>query len=173
MEWTILEKCGTTIVGLDCDGDGDSIDEAAQVAAQVDTVFVCIGEEAYAEKPGDLHSLDLVPGQVELVRRLREANAKAKIIVIYFGGRTRLLGDIPTMADAVLVAFLPGPDAGKAVMNVLTGSYNPSGRLPITYPKYQDGSGAPYLHPISEMCTQSDYENQPLPHYGLAPSCEV
>ena len=71
--------------------------------------------------------------------------------------------------DAVLVGFLPGPDAGQAVVDILSGKVNPSGRMPLTYPKYQDGGGIPYYHSVSDQCTSGD---GPLPHWSYVP-CEV
>lgn len=71
--------------------------------------------------------------------------------------------------DSALVGFLPGPDAGRAVMDIITGEVNPSGRLPMTYPKYEDVGGSPYFLALSDQCTSGD---GPLPHYNYVP-CEV
>ena len=51
-------------------------------AKNMDVIVVCIGEENYAEKPGDIRSLLLPPGQYELVAGLRQAAPKAKIVAI-------------------------------------------------------------------------------------------
>jgi beta-glucosidase len=75
-------------------------------------------------------------------------------------------------SDVILIAFLPGPDGGQAVVDLITGNYNPSGRLPITYPKYADKSGVPYWHAVSDMCTSPSDKNAPLPHYQYT-NCEV
>ena len=88
---------------------------------------------------------------------------------MYFGGRPRLIADVVDDVDAVLVGFLPGPDAGQAVVDILSGTVNPSGRLPMTYPKVPDGSGGPYFHSVSDQCTRGD---GPLPHWEYVP-CEV
>jgi beta-glucosidase len=71
-------------------------------------------------------------------------------------------------ADAVVLGFLPGPDAGKAVVDVLVGSFNPSGRLPLTYPLDDDAGGIPYFHALSDQCTK-DEPGTPLPHYEYVP----
>jgi beta-glucosidase len=105
------------------------------------------------------------------VKQLKN-ESNAKIIVVYFGGRPRLLGDIVDSADSILIAFLPGPDAGQAVVEIITGDQNPSGRLAITYPKYQDGGGIPYWHTVSDQCTESNNPHEPLPHWIYA-QCEV
>jgi beta-glucosidase len=70
--------------------------------------------------------------------------------------------------DAVLLGFLPGPLAGQAVMDLITGRGNPSAKLPISYPKYE--SSYPYMHAVSDLCTRDT--GGPLPHYDVAP-CEV
>ncbi len=69
-----------------------SIQRAVDQAKGSDVVIVCVGEEAYAEKPGDIRSMYLPQGQQDLVRALKKANHK--IVLVYFGGRPRLLGDM-------------------------------------------------------------------------------
>ena len=176
LPWLVTYQCGTNILGQDCGDDsnpgivdtvktmigfGGDIPQSIKAAAEkdVDYVIVCVGEENYAEKPGDINDLALPEGQRLLVQQLA---GKAKIILVYFGGRPRLLAEIEPLADAILVAFLPGPDAGKAVIEIISGSINPSGRLPITYPKHEDLQGVPYFHAVSEKCTVGSGQ---LPHY--------
>ena len=133
-----------------------------------DAIIVCLGEENYTEKPGDITDLNLPHGQYSLVKALKEAvrsttKKDTKIILIYFGGRPRLLDTIVPIVDAVIIGFLPGPLGGNVIADFLTGRINPSGKLPITYPKNQDLSGLPYLHSISDMCTDDhdSYNNIP------------
>lgn len=71
--------------------------------------------------------------------------------------------------DAVLVGFLPGPDAGNAMVDIIAGITNPSGRVPLTYPKFADAGGSPYYHAVSDQCTSGD---GPLPHYTNG-ECDV
>jgi beta-glucosidase len=73
--------------------------------------------------------------------------------------------------DAVMLGFLPGPDAGKAIVDVMIGSVNPSGRLPLTYPVDDDGGGGPYYHPLSDQCTKEE-PGKALPHFEYVP-CPV
>jgi beta-glucosidase len=66
----------------DSDQDHLSIKRAMNQAENMDVIIVCIGEENYAEKPGDIRSLELPSGQYELVMGLRKTAPDAKIIVV-------------------------------------------------------------------------------------------
>jgi beta-glucosidase len=186
-EWDVSFTCGTNILGGECEdastkepniveqveawvglGEHNSIGRAVSNTSDADVVIVCVGEEAATEKPGDIRSLRLPEGQYELVRQIKR-KTEAKIVLVYFGGRPRLLEDMAELADAVLVAFLPGPSAGEAIADIVTGRVNPGGRLPVTYPLYEDGGGVPYFHSVSDQCTRGD---GPLPHWEYSP-CEV
>ena len=149
-------------------GPHNSVDRAVQAAADADLVVVCVGEEAYTEKPGDIRSLRLPDGQYELVRNLAK-NSKAKIVLVYFGGRPRLLQSMVEGSDAVLVGFLPGPSGGDAIADIVLGNVSPSGRLPMTYPAFDDAAGSPYFHAVSDQCTSGEGV---MPHYQYS-DCEV
>jgi len=100
---------------------------------------------------------------------MRKQYPDKAILLVYFGGRPRLLQDTPQLANAVVLGFLAGPHAGQALVDLVTGQYSPSARLPITYPLANDGGGAPYFHTISDQCTRGEGI---LPHYEYAP-CDV
>ena len=76
------------------------------------------------------------------------------------------------LVDAIIIGFLPGPLAGNVIADFMTGRVNPNGKLPITYPKYGDLSGVPYLHSVSDMCTKGEQGKTTLPHYEYIP-CDV
>jgi beta-glucosidase len=152
------------------DGTGsESIQRAADAASVSDIVVVALGEEPYAEKPADIRSLDLPAGQYSLVKHIRDSAPQAKILLVYYGGRPRLLRPVVDLVDAVLIGFLPGPSAARALVDIVTGRVNPSGRLPITYPLYDDGGGVPYFRAVSDQCTVGEGL---LPHWQYGP-CEV
>ena len=134
-------------------------------------MIVCIGEETYAEKPGDIRDLALPPGQIEYVRAVRQ-KTNGKVILVFFGGRPRLLGDAVGLSDAVFVAFLPGPDGGQAVVDLIVGVtqegefVSPAGCLPVTYPRFGDGGGIPYWRAVSAKCTVGGGGGLPRFGYG-------
>lgn len=58
------------------------------------------------------------------------------------------------------------------MIDLIAGTYAPSGRLPITYPKYNDRGGVPYWSSVTDLCTGSNGENAQLPNYSYVP-CDV
>lgn len=106
--WNVSHSCGVDILGNSCDEDESSI----TLRQNADYIIICIGEENYTEKPGDIRDLQLRQGQIDFVGRIKDST-DAKIIVIFFGGRPRLLKSIAHDADAILLAFLPGPSGGR------------------------------------------------------------
>jgi beta-glucosidase len=189
--WSISYTCGVDVLGKDCDdADETNIDEnvidqvkhwvgltpttsmahSVQGAKTADVTVICIGEEPYAEKPGDIRSLSLPEGQYDLIRAIQR-NTDTKIIVVYLGGRPRLVSSIVDIVDAVILGFLPGPSAGAALVDIVAGYINPSGRLPISYPSADDLGGIPYWHSVTDQCTNA-MDGTTMPHYEYV-SCPV
>eukprot|EP00736_Rhodelphis_marinus_P008728 Rmarinus@m.26209 len=127
---------------------GPELAEAVSAASQADVAVVCVGEGPYAEKNGDIDDLDLPEGQRALIRAIEETGTP--VVVVLVEGRMRLLRGSVSDVDSVVHALLPGPDGGLAVAEVLAGIVNPSGKLPVTYPKTNAGSSLRYYHKASE-----------------------
>ncbi|KAF9284278.1 hypothetical protein BGZ88_010050 [Linnemannia elongata] len=133
------------------DFDGNSIEEGEhgaylRAATEADTVILCLGEKPYAEIVGNIDNLDLPWGQLELILNISERvrGSNTKIILILVEGRPRTLQWLPDQVDAIVMAYLPGPWGGHPIAEVLSGTVNPSGRLPITYPRGPSDMGANY-----------------------------
>ena len=123
------------------------IDAAVQAAANADYVLLCIGENSYTETPGNLVDLSLSDNQLAL------ANAMIKtgkpVIFVLNEGRPRIINRIEPGAAAILDVYLPGNYGADALADILTGDINPSGKLPITYPRYTNALVS-YIHKPSE-----------------------
>jgi beta-glucosidase len=109
------------------------IPAAVRAAREADVVVVCLGEGTYTETPGNITDLTLPDPQLRLAAAI-EATGKPVVIVLV-EGRPRIISSIAEGARAILMAYNPGNEGGTAVADVLLGDYNPSGRLPFTYPR--------------------------------------
>lgn len=110
-------------------------DAAVRAAEGADVIIACLGENSYCETPGNLNELRLSDNQLELVKRLSQVGKP--IILVLNEGRPRLIHEIEPMVSAVLQTYLPGNYGGVSLADILSGDVNPSGRLPYTYPKYE------------------------------------
>eukprot|EP00644_Phytophthora_capsici_P009435 jgi/Phyca11/526839/estExt2_fgenesh1_pm.C_PHYCAscaffold_130100 len=124
--------------------------KAVELASQHEYTIAAIGEPNYTEKPGDIDDPALPEGQVKYVEAL--AATGTKVIVVLIGGRPRLLGSIPDNAVAIIDGMLPCELGGQAMAEILYGDVNPSGKLPITYPKDAANIAIPYNHRVTTRC---------------------
>jgi beta-glucosidase len=100
-------------------------------------VVLCVGEGSYTETPGNIADLTLGEPQLKLAEAI-EATGKPVVLVLV-EGRPRIINRIVDKAGAVLMAYNPGNEGGQAVADVLFGDFNPSGKLPFTYPRTPNG----------------------------------
>ena len=107
---------------------------AAASGSSVDAIVVCLGEWAYAETPGNIPDLALPDAQIHLAQKLLESGKP--VILVLTEGRPRIIRPIVEGAGAILMAYNPGNEGGQAIADILFGDVNPSGKLPITYPRY-------------------------------------
>ena len=100
-------------------------------ATGVDAIILCLGEDAYAESPGNTRDLALPDNQIALANA---ATATGKpVILVLTEGRPRFITNIEPSMHAILMAYWSGKKTAEAVADVLFGDYNPDGRLPFTY----------------------------------------
>jgi len=113
------------------------IPAAVHAAREADVVVLCLGEGSYSETPGNIPDLTLGEPQLKLAEAM-EATGKPVVLVLV-EGRPRIINRIVNKAGAVLMAYNPGNEGGQAVADVLFGDFNPSGKLPFTYPRTPNG----------------------------------
>lgn len=110
------------------------LDDAVKLARSSDVLILAIGESAgRSGEDNCTATIDLPVGQEALVEAARRM--EIPIVVVVFGGRPLNLTRVIDWADAVLFAWHPGITGGQGVVDVLFGDVNPSGRLPITFPR--------------------------------------
>ena len=130
-----LGSRATYIAGTTFDKPVD-IQAAAAAASSADVVVLCLGEMAYAETPGNIDDLSLPDAQLQLAAAVIAAGKP--VVLVMIEGRPRIIRTIADRVAAILIAFNPGMEGGAAIADVLLGDVNPSGRLPVTYPRYPD-----------------------------------
>jgi beta-glucosidase len=124
-----------------------NINAAVKAATGVDYVLLCIGENSYTETPGNTNDLTLSGNQMALANALYKTGKP--VVLILNEGRPRIISGIEPKASAIVHVYLPGNYGGNALADVLAGEVNPSGKLPITYPRYVNDL-AGYIHKPSE-----------------------
>lgn len=119
--------------------DGKDPAAAVALAKKADVVILFVNQ--FTRESADLPTLTLPDNQDDLVRQVAAANPRT--IVVAETGGAFLMPWLDQVA-AVLEAWYPGIRGGPAIANILFGDVNPSGRLPITFPK----SDADLPHPM-------------------------
>ncbi|MFI4933113.1 MAG: glycoside hydrolase family 3 C-terminal domain-containing protein [Caulobacterales bacterium] len=131
-----------------------SIEEAAALAAGCDAAVVVIGSASISEGEGyDRESLDLPGDQNALVEAVLAANPRT--VVVLTNGAPYVLPWIEH-APAVLEAWLGGEAGPDAVARILLGEAEPSGRLPVTFPKRLEDSPAHAHYPGGETAVYGE-----------------
>jgi beta-glucosidase len=135
---TIAEKLGPDHIRL-VGGKGfdnpENYDTAKLEAAasDADLIVLCLGENAYAESPGNIPDLVLPENQLALARAA--AGTGKPVILVLTEGRPRFITSIEPLMKSILMAYWSGRKTAEAIADVLFGDYNPDGILPFSYPR--------------------------------------
>jgi beta-glucosidase len=147
------------------------IAEAVDLARQADAVVLVLGENEQtcregwsATHLGDRDSLDLPGRQEHLLRAVVETGKP--VVLVLVNGRPLSIGYAAEHVPAILEAWYPGQEGGTAVAEVLFGATNPSGKLPITFPRTVGQVPAYYYHKPSARRGYVLSDHTPLFPFG-------
>ena len=114
--------------------EGEDVKRAVELAKTSDVAIVVVGEPSYMHSPPwGADRLDLTTSQTEMLEALEETGIP--IVVVVMMGRPYILTWCAENTEAILSAYYPGSQGGKAIAEVLFGDYNPQGKLPVQLPR--------------------------------------
>lgn len=123
-------------LGTSFDETIDNSHNLLSKAKQSDIIFICLGEKPTTEKFSDIHNLSLPSNQIELVKLL--SKTAKPIVLVLLQGRPRVIREIEPLASAIIMAYWPGHEGGRALADIIYGEASPSGKLPYTYPRFSN-----------------------------------
>jgi beta-glucosidase len=147
----LLYAQGCTVSGTDTGGFADAV----AVARQADVVLLSVGEDITMSGEAKSRSNIHLPGvQEELVRAI--AATGKPVVLLVSAGRPLVLEWAAEHLPAIVYTWWLGSEAGNAIADVLTGDYNPSGKLPISFPRSEGQIPIYYNHPNTGRPPESD-----------------
>ena len=162
---------GCSITGKDKSG----FSKAIKAVKNSEVAIVVLGESR--DMSGEAQSratLDLPGVQEDLIKELYKT--KKPIVVVLMNGRPLTINWISENIPAILETWFLGIQCGNAIADVLFGDYNPSGKLPVTFPKYvgqiplyynHKNTGRPYNHVQPQYTSfYNDFTIEPLYPFG-------
>jgi beta-glucosidase len=155
--------------------DRSGFPAAVEAARDADVVVMAMGEDAFQSGEGRSQvDIGFKGLQEELLRAVHEVNKK--VVVVLMNGRPLVLGWTAENAPAIVETWHLGSQAGHAIADVLFGKHNPSGKLPISFPRHvgqlplyynHKSTGRPNELPIVFWSHYSDAPNTPLYPFGF------
>ena len=125
--------------------DDSKIQKAVKLAKNKDQVILVVGENAYQSGEGRSQANISLPGlQKQLVKSVYKANPNT--IMVLMNGRPMDISWSAEHIPAIVEAWHLGSEAGNAIADVLLGNYNPSGKLPVTFPRNSGQEPLYYNH---------------------------
>ncbi len=141
-----------------------NIDATISAATKSDAIVVCLGETSYTENVGNIDDLNLPSAQLQLLTKL--AKTGKPVILVLAEGRPRIVTSAEALSAATIMAYLPGNEGGNALADILFGDTNPSGKLPITYPRYANALVNYYRKNIENGNSDDEHGYNPLYEFG-------
>lgn len=115
-------------------GPESMMKEALRLAKKADVVVLCIGESGFMSNENTSRvDINLLPRHDYLIRKIHEM--KKPIILVLFTGRPLTIEWASENIPAILLVWRPGTMGGEAIADILLGKYNPSAKLPMSFPR--------------------------------------
>jgi len=141
-----------------------NVNDAVKAAKNADAIVLCLGELSYTENVGNIDDLNLPWAQTELALEL--AATGKPIILVLAEGRPRVVTEAESHSSATLMAYLSGNEGGDAIADILFGNVNPSGKLPVTYPRYANALVNYYRKNLENGNSDDKHGYNPLYEFG-------
>lgn len=127
------------------DSSKDGFKEAIDVANQADVVIVSVGEKYDMSGEAKSRSSITIPGvQEELIKELQKTGKP--IVILINAGRPLVFNWTADNMPTIVYTWWLGSEAGNAIADVLFGDYNPSGKLPMSFPRTEGQIPIYYNH---------------------------
>ncbi len=152
-----FENSGDALVKMGWRTPNDKLMNSAIAAAkESDAAILFVGDSYNVESEGfDRPNLRLPDGQDELIEKVAAANKNT--IVVLTSGSPVLMNAWLNKVNAVVENWFGGDETGNAIADVLTGKHNPSGKLPVTFPKkWEDCSAYKTYHKEDSVSVYGD-----------------
>ncbi|MFI8379018.1 beta-glucosidase BglX [Leeuwenhoekiella sp. NPDC079379] len=143
--------------------DTSGFTEALEAAKKSEVVVLVVGEDAFQSGEGRSQTTIKLRGvQQELIDAVAEVNSN--IVLVLMNGRPLDISKPNEQVSAILETWFLGSEAGNAIADVLFGAYNPSGKLPVSFPRNVGQEPLYYNQkntgrPSSDMVTYSGYQD--------------
>jgi beta-glucosidase len=155
--------------------DTSGFDEAVKLARDSDFTILTVGEDIdMSAEASSRSNIDLPGNQLELVKRIH-ATGKPYAVVL-MNGRPLTINWLAENSPAILETWFAGTEAGNAIADTLFGDFNPSGKLPMTFPRsvgqipiYYNAlpTGRPFSPTEKYTSKYLDIPNTPLYPFGF------
>lgn len=160
--------------GYDLETNELHLSEAMQTARRADVVVVAVGERYFHSGEAKSRAdISIAEEHQRLVEELKRCGRP--VIVLLMGGRPMIFNRMEPHADAILLTWWLGTEAGNAIADLLAGDYNPSGKLPMTFPAHvgqipiyynYKSTGRPESKQKGYTCCYQDIDFEPAYPFG-------
>ncbi len=150
------------------------LDKALALADESDVVIVAVGERY--DHSGEAKSRADISINANHQRLVSELKSRCdKVVVVLMGGRPMIFNQMESSSDAILLTWWLGTEAGNSIADVLAGDYNPSGKLPVTFPAHlgqipiyynYKSTGRPLTREKGYVCCYQDITTFPAYPFG-------